>query len=184
MSAFIDAQLQTALLQLKDKQQYRKLPDIEHHGRYVIADDNTLLNIASNDYLGLGSDAELQREFFEFIQQSMDCLPKMSATSSRLLTGNDTQLQALEDELQAWYETAAGINQTATKSALVLNSGYHANIGILPALTALPVKTVILADKLVHASMIDGIKLSESKRCLYRRYRHNDYAHLAIVDPI
>ena len=181
MSAFIDAQLQTALLQLKDKQQYRKLPDIEHHGRYVIADDNTLLNIASNDYLGLGSDAELQREFFEFIQQSMDCLPKMSATSSRLLTGNDTQLQALEDELQAWYETAAGSNQTATKSALVFNSGYHANIGILPALTALPVKTVILADKLVHASMIDGIKLSVSKRCLYRRYRHNDYEHLAAL---
>ena len=154
---------------------------ISTHGRYVIADDNTLLNIASNDYLGLGSDAELQREFFEFIQQSMDCLPKMSATSSRLLTGNDTQLQALEDELQAWYETAAGINQTATKSALVLNSGYHANIGILPALTALPVKTVILADKLVHASMIDGIKLSVNKRCLYRRYRHNDYEHLAAL---
>ncbi|MGM8900510.1 8-amino-7-oxononanoate synthase, partial [Psychrobacter sp. 1Y4] len=94
MSASINAKLQTALLQLKDKQQYRKLPDIEHQGRYVIVNDNTLLNIASNDYLGLGSDAELQREFFEFIQQSMDCLPKMSATSSRLLTGNDTQLQA------------------------------------------------------------------------------------------
>lgn len=181
MSASTNAQLQTALLQLKDKQQYRKLPDIEHQGRYVIVNDNTLLNIASNDYLGLGSDAELQHEFFEFIQQSMDCLPKMSATSSRLLTGNDTQLQALEDELQAWYETAAGINQTATKSGLVLNSGYHANIGILPALAALPVKTVILADKLVHASMIDGIRLSESKRCLYRRYRHNDYAHLAAM---
>ncbi|WP_288999014.1 8-amino-7-oxononanoate synthase [uncultured Psychrobacter sp.] len=181
MSAFINAKLQDKLAQLKDKQQYRKLPNIEHQGRYVVREGNTLLNIASNDYLGLGSDAELQREFFEFIQQSMDCLPKMSATSSRLLTGNDTQLQALEDELQAWYETAAGMNQTATKSALVFNSGYHANIGLLPALTALPVKTVILADKLVHASMIDGIKLSVSKRCLYRRYRHNDYEHLAAL---
>lgn len=181
MSAFINAKLQDTLAQLKDKQQYRKLPNIEHQGRYVVSEGNTLLNIASNDYLGLGGDAELQREFFEFIQQSMDCLPKMSATSSRLLTGNDTQLQALEDELQAWYETAAGSNQTATKSALVFNSGYHANIGILPALTALPVKTVILADKLVHASMIDGIKLSVSKRCLYRRYRHNDYEHLAAL---
>ena len=181
MSAFINAKLQDKLAQLKDKQQYRKLPNIEHQGRYVVREGNTLLNIASNDYLGLGGDAELQREFFEFIQQSMDCLPKMSATSSRLLTGNDTQLQALEDELQAWYERATGIDRTTTKSALVFNSGYHANIGLLPALTALPVKTVILADKLVHASMIDGIKLSVSKRCLYRRYRHNDYEHLAAL---
>ena len=181
MSAFINAKLQDALVQLKDKQQYRKLPNIEHQGRYVISEGNTLLNIASNDYLGLGGDAELQREFFECLQHQQAHLPKMSATSSRLLTGNDAQLQALEDELQAWYESATGIDRTTTKSALVFNSGYHANIGLLPALTALPVKTLILADKLVHASMIDGIKLSVSKRCLYRRYRHNDYEHLAAL---
>jgi len=63
----------------------------------------------------------------------------------------------------------------------VVNSGYHANIGILPALTALPVKTLILADKLVHASIIDGIRLSQSKLCTYRRYRHNNYQHLALM---
>ena len=62
---------------------------------------------------------------------------------------------------------------------LVFNSGYHANIGILPALTALPIKTLVLADKLVHASIIDGLRLSQNKTVGYRRYRHNDYAHLA-----
>ena len=104
----------------------------------------------------------------------------MSATSSRLLTGNDAQLQALESELQEWYQTAVGKRDiSASKSVLVLNSGYHANLGILPALTALPVKTLILADKLVHASIIDGLRLSQSKLVSYRRYRHNDYEHLA-----
>ena len=123
MSTFINTQLQDALSQLKDKQQYRKLPDIEHQGRSVVVAGKTLLNIASNDYLGLGSDSELQREFFDYIeQQPIAHLPKMSATSSRLLTGNDAQLQALEDELQAWYQIAVGTSQNVTKSALAIHA--------------------------------------------------------------
>ena len=179
MAESIVIQLQNSLADLAIKQQYRHLPDIEHQGRHVIINDQKLLNIASNDYLGLGSDGVLQAEFFEQLYQSPQAqLPKMSATSSRLLTGNDTQLTALESELQAWYQAAID-KQAPSKSVLVFNSGYHANIGILPALTTLPVKTLILADKLVHASIIDGIRLSQSKLVSYQRYRHNDYEHLA-----
>ncbi|WP_201508279.1 8-amino-7-oxononanoate synthase [Psychrobacter alimentarius] len=182
MLAPIHNRLKAELAQLKDQQQYRQLPNLEHQGRYVISHGKTLLNIASNDYLGLGGDIALQHEFFEHLQQLPAAhLPKMSATSSRLLTGNDAQLQLLENELAQWYELAAGEYGDNKKAALVINSGYHANIGILPALTALPVKTLILADKLVHASIIDGIRLSQNKACTYRRYRHNDYAHLATL---
>jgi len=186
MKKAITDHLQVALADLKAKQQYRQLPELQNHGRYIIKEGEALLNIASNDYLGLGGDTELQAEFFDQLEQSSDTLPpKMSATSSRLLTGNDTQLQTLESELQNWYESAVEKqnvpkqNILNSKTALVLNSGYHANLGILPALTALPVKTLILADKLVHASIIDGMRLSQSKLVTYRRYRHNDYEHLA-----
>ena len=167
MSVGIHAQLQTALLELKNKQQYRQLPEIEHQGRSIVIAGSTLLNIASNDYLGLGGDAKLQREFFDYIEQPTAHLPKMSATSSRLLTGNDVQMQALEDELQAWYETAITAEKTETKSALVINSGYHANIGILPALNAVPVKTLILADKLVHASMMQKMRMMKQYRMVF-----------------
>ena len=181
MTAFIINRLQDSLNALVAANQYRQIPKLQHHGRYVLSEGKQLLNIASNDYLGLGSDNQLQREFLsQFNQMPITNTPRMSATSSRLLTGNDEQLQALESELQDWYQNAVDKqNLSSSKSVLVFNSGYHANIGILPALTALPIKTLILADKLVHASIIDGIRLSENKLVSYRRYRHNDYEHLA-----
>ena len=190
MAISIIKRLETSLQSLKDQQQYRDLPTLNHQGRHVIYQGKTLVNIASNDYLSLGCDAELQAEFLQQIQGlPITQLPKMSATSSRLLTGNDEQLQALECELQDWYQAAMALTNPldlakksiTPKTALVMNSGYHANIGILPALTALPVKTLILADKLVHASIIDGIRLSQTKLCSYRRYRHNDYQQLAMM---
>ena len=181
MTALIINHLQESLNALVTANQYRQIPDLQHHGRYVLSEGARLLNIASNDYLGLGSNKQLQSEFLNQLSQSpVDNIPRMSATSSRLLTGNDEHLQALESELQDWYQNAVEKqNLSSSKSVLVFNSGYHANIGILPALTALPIKTLILADKLVHASIIDGIRLSQSKLVSYRRYRHNDYEHLA-----
>ena len=181
MTAFIINRLQDSLNALVAANQYRQIPKLQHHGRYVLSEGKQLLNIATNDYLGLGSDSQLQSEFLsQFSQLSVANIPRMSATSSRLLTGNDEQLQALESELQDWYQNAVDKqNLSSSKSVLVFNSGYHANIGILPALTALPITTLILADKLVHASIIDGIRLSANKLISYRRYRHNDYEHLA-----
>lgn len=136
----------------------RSLPDIVHRGKWIEKEGQTMLNLSSNDYLGLSSRQDLRDEFIEQLQESG--LP-FSSSSSRLLTGNFMVYTELE-ELMA--------NRFGREAALLFNSGYHANTGILPALT--DKQSLILADKLVHASIIDGILLSGAP---YQRYRHNDY---------
>lgn len=154
-------QMQQELQDLRAKSNLRSLPGIVHDGREVIVNGRRMLNLSSNDYLGLASDLDLRREFLETLTPET-FVP--SSSSSRLLTGNFVVYEQLEQQLS----TAFG-----TEAALVFGSGYHANMGILPAVSN--ARTLILADKLVHASLIDGIRLSAAK-CI--RYRHNQYAQL------
>lgn len=160
MNNFINS-TQQELQILKDKKNYRSLPSITHNGKYIIKDEWRMLNLSSNDYIGLANDVSLRERFLETITPET-FLP--TSSSSRLLTGNFTAYQELEQQLAEMFET---------ESALIFNSGYHANTGILPAIC--DTQTLILADKLVHASLIDGIRLSSAK-CI--RYRHNDLTQL------
>ena len=149
------------LEQLRAQNQYRSIPDLVHQGRYITRENRKILNMSSNDYLGLASNENLRQSF---LQQYGDNFPSFTSSSSRLLTGNFPIYTDLEQLIAQRFQR---------ESALLFNSGYHANLGILPALTT--TKSLILADKLVHASMIDGIRLSQ---CEFFRYRHNDYEHL------
>ena len=149
------------LEQLNAQNQYRSIPDLVHQGRYITRENRRMLNMSSNDYLGLASNENLRQSF---LQQYGDNFPSFTSSSSRLLTGNFPIYTDLEQLIAQRFQR---------ESALLFNSGYHANLGILPALTT--TKSLILADKLVHASMIDGIRLSQ---CEFFRYRHNDYEHL------
>ena len=130
-------------------------------GRDIQINNRSMLNLSSNDYLGLAVDERIREEFFDLTPISEQ---RMSSSSSRLLTGNFPEYEQLEYTLSQLFEN---------RSALLFNSGYHMNIGILPALC--DSKTLILADKLVHASLIDGMRLSTAQ---YVRYRHNDLNHL------
>ena len=143
---------------ISDKGNLRKLPDIIHTGGYIEQNGRTMLNLSSNDYLGLSTDLSLRKEFLSEITPE-SFVP--GATSSRLLTGNYPVYHLLEKRLCELY---------AAEAALVFNSGYHANTGILPTL-ATP-DTLIVSDKLVHASIIDGMRLSSAT---VLRYRHNRY---------
>ncbi len=157
--------LKTELEQLQTQGQLRKLSNISSRSGKAFLGGKELLNLSSNDYLGLAARTDLREEFFA--QLCTGKTPErfsMTASSSRLLTGNHPGYVALESQLGRLYNGRA---------ALVLNSGYHANIGILPALTGSG--DLILSDKLNHASIIDGIRLSEAT---FKRYGHLDYNQL------
>ena len=139
----------------------RRLLEMKPQGLYLVRDGVSMLNLSSNDYLGLADNVALKSEFLQTLDPQT-C--RFSSTSSRLLTGNYPAYTRLEKRLAQLY---------GAESALVFNSGYHANSGILPAVT--DSRSLILADKLVHASIVDGIGLSKA-RCI--RYRHNNYEQL------
>lgn len=144
-------EMQQELQGLKENSNLRVLPILKHEGRDVVVDGKQMLNLSSNDYLGLAADRELREEFLQGLTAD-NFLP--TSSSSRLLTGNFTVYEELEQTLARLF---------GTEAALVFNSGYHANMGILPAVS--DAQTLILADKLVHASLIDGIRLSAA-RCI------------------
>ena len=136
---------------LKNEKNYRKLK--------VIVDENKI-NLLGNDYLGISKNKNFKEEFLDKIKDDDNIF---SANSSRLLNGNHTYYEELEDKLNFYYK----------KYSLIYNSGYHLNIGVLPAITTK--KDLILSDKLVHSSLIDGFKLSDAKIV---RYKHLDYIQL------
>lgn len=139
----------------------RRLPEVRHQGKWIEKEGKKMLNLSSNDYLGLASRIDLRDSFLARLQETD--LP-LSSSSSRLLTGNFSIYEELEQQMCKAF---------GREATLLFNSGYHANTGILPALA--DKRTLILADKLVHASIIDGILLSGAP---FQRYKHNNYEHL------
>ncbi|MFW6170312.1 MAG: aminotransferase class I/II-fold pyridoxal phosphate-dependent enzyme [Planctomycetota bacterium] len=129
--------------------------------------DRVYMNLASNDYLGLGCDVALHRAFARSLAAE-DPLERIAftASASRLLGGEHPAFETLERLLGEVYGHG--------RRALLFGSGYHANIGILPALVGR--EDLILSDRLVHASLVDGIRLCRAQSV---RYRHNDMAHLS-----
>jgi 8-amino-7-oxononanoate synthase len=127
-------------------------PVVEMAGRQILL-------LASNDYLGLARHPEVIRSAIEATQRF-----GAGAGASRLISGSLPPHQELETALAEFK---------GTEAALTFSSGYLANIGTIPALTEQG--GLILADRLCHASLIDGCRLSAAD---FRIYRHNDTNHL------
>ena len=120
-----------------------------------------LVNFCSNDYLGLDESSRGRRA------PSSTAASKhgVGSGASHLVTGHGLEHEALEEELAAF---------TGREKALVFSTGYMANMGVIGALA--DQNAGIVSDKLNHASLIDGCRLSGAE---VRRYRHGDAAHAA-----
>ena len=129
-------------------------------GRIELADGRTLLNFSSNDYLGLARDPHVKRRSIEVIER-WGC----GATASRLMCGT----LELHEELEAALACLVGGEKT-----LVFSSGFGMNVGVVAALAGRD--DIIFSDRLVHASLIDGARLS---RATIKPFPHNDVAGLA-----
>ncbi|MDX1975538.1 MAG: 8-amino-7-oxononanoate synthase [Rickettsiales bacterium] len=151
-------------LQLLESKQRRRILRTTHRqaGSQVERGGNKLISFSCNDYLGLSQHPDV-------VAASQAALAQYGAgaAASRLVTGNYPLYDELEASLAAYKGTAA---------ACVFGSGFLANIGIIPALVG--PGDLIIADKLVHASMIDAIRLSGAN---FQRFAHNNMEHCAML---
>ena len=155
-----------SLENLRNTGRIRQLrPLAERVGCRVSCQGRRFLNLTSNDYLGLAGNARFLRRFYSSrTDENLIDRFGLGAASSRLLTGDIETAHQLEESLTREYKRPA---------ALLFNSGYHANIGILP--TLLGKGDLVLSDRLNHASIHDGMRLC---RAQHKRFRHRDYDHL------
>lgn len=146
---------------LKEKSQYRFVKDFEgKEGKYLFYGGKKLLNLSSNNYLGFADNEEITDEFLSFAGGKYS----LGSASARLLTGTLPVYSELENLIS---------NLFGAEKTLLFNSGYHANVGINSSLAGKG--DVIFSDKLNHASIIDGMRLSSGK---FFRYPHNDMTAL------
>ena len=151
---------QEQLQALRARSLHRKLREIgSAQGAEVEVVGERLVNFSSNDYLGLANDPRLREAATEAIAEF-----GVGAGSSRLISGTQSPHVRLESALAKWKDVPG---------ALCFSSGYAAAVGTIPALVAK--NDVVILDKLSHASLIDGAKLSGAT---LRVFPHNHLGKL------
>jgi 8-amino-7-oxononanoate synthase len=129
---------------------------------YVLRGDRMLLNLSSNDYLGLAQHPAIAEAMRDALLSE-----GAGAGASRLVTGSRSPFHRLEESLASWQQCG---------SALVFPNGYMANSGVISALVGRG--DVVLSDRLNHASIVDGITLSRAEHARYRHNNMNDLERL------
>ncbi len=142
---------------LKDSGLYRQLRTVVPKGPTAIVNGKEVINLCSNDYLGLSTDRHV-------IDKTITSLQEVSQCSSRLIAGNHSNFIELEDMLAS---------HRRTESALVYPTGYTANLGVLT--TIADKSSTIYSDELNHASIVDACRLTDATVVVFR---HNDGNHL------
>lgn len=147
----------TTLESLRKAGNFRSIP--------AAGPENGVVNLSLNDYLGLAERTDLQESFFS---NDANRRIAMTASAARLLASDQEEFARLEAYVSGLY---------GNRPVLLFNSGYHANTGLISALAS-ERGTLIVADKLIHASAIDGIVLSKAP---FKRFLHNDFNRLESI---
>jgi 8-amino-7-oxononanoate synthase len=149
----------SALQNLKEKNLYRQLVESDVVGAVTVRrGKKKFISFSSNDYLGLSQNSEVKKSAIAAIEKF-----GLGAGASRYITGNNSLYTKLEKEIACMKNC---------DEAIVFSSGYAAAIGVIPALVG--EGDLIIADRLIHSSLIDGAKLSGARLL---RFLHNDVAH-------
>jgi 8-amino-7-oxononanoate synthase len=144
-----------ALEEIEGENRTRSLRSVDvRSARYIELDGQQYLNFSSNDYLGLSTHPAVKEAARKAVQDF-----GAGSGASRLISGNHQLYQKLESRL-------ADVKNA--EAALVFSSGYHAGMGLLSALTG-PGNTILL-DRLAHASLVDGARLSRAR---LKVFEHN-----------
>jgi len=123
---------------------------------------NALVDFSSNDYLGFSKSEHIFNQAHKYLVSKNRT--QNGATGSRLLSGNHDLYTEVESQICNYHNS---------ESALIFNSGYTANIGLL---SCVPQRNdIILYDELCHASLRDGITMSNAKAY---KFKHNDLEDL------
>ena len=154
------------------KQLAKNLAELQEAGRYrqqrtrlgsqgvsIVVDGQQRLSFCSNDYLGLANHPDLKKAFIAAVEQE-----GVGAGAAHLLTGHSRYHQQLEEALADFM---------GQQRALLFSSGYQANLGVIDGLMARG--DAIIQDKLNHASLLDGARLSDADLL---RYSHCDISRL------
>ncbi|XRE43503.1 8-amino-7-oxononanoate synthase [Tenacibaculum discolor] len=145
------------------KKLYQKITQrVAQNSLRSLRKENSLIDFSSNDYLGFAKSEVIFNKTHQFL---VDNNSKVNgATGSRLLSGNHKLYTEVEKQLAKLHNS---------ETALVFNSGYDANIGFF---ASVPQRgDIILYDEFIHASIRDGIQLSNAKSF---KFKHNDLIHL------
>lgn len=129
-----------------------------------------LIDFCSNDYLGLARNTELKqlisKDFELWFEKNQGQIPFNGATGSRLISGHNSLTETFESACAQMHQAEA---------ALLFGSGFEANLGLLSSITQ--EDDIIFCDQLLHASIIDGIRLGKAKKVIFQ---HNDWEKLAL----
>jgi len=155
--------LETELNQIKNDNLYRDFKELSSKpDAYVEYKGNKVLQLSSNNYLGLAGDLRITEAVIKAVEKY-----GVGSTGSRLISGTHKLHTELEEKLAELKET---------EKAIVFSTGYATNIGAISAL--LTEKDAVYSDELNHASIIDGIKLSRTNKFIYKHCNIQDLERL------